>query len=190
MNDSILRSLGLVAHNPGVSDGAFFQPSGSDLPSENPATAQAIASVTLTSDGDYEKVMASAVRAFASWRLMPAPRRGEIVRQIGDEFRRNKAALGALVSLETGKIYSEGLGEVQEAIDICDFATGLSRQLYGLSMHSEQPQHRMYEQWHPLGPVGVITAFNFPVAVWAWNAMIAGVCGDVVLWKPSRRFST
>ena len=182
----ILKALNLSSHNSGVSDGTFFEGStGGDLSSENPATAQASASVTLAGDGDYEKVMASSVRAFESWRLMPAPQRGEIVRQIGDEVRRHQEALGALVSLETGKIRSEGLGEVQEVIDICDFATGLSRQLYGLSMHSERPQHRMYEQWHPLGPVGVITAFNFPVAVWAWNAMIAAVCGDVVVWKPS-----
>jgi len=134
---------------------------------------------------DYESTVQTAQAAFLSWRELPAPRRGEIVRELGEAFRREKAALGRLVSQETGKILSEGLGEVQEVIDICDFAVGLSRQLYGLAMHSERPRHRMYEQWHPLGPVAVITAFNFPVAVWAWNAMIATVCGDSVAWKPS-----
>ena len=129
--------------------------------------------------------MRESVRAFDRWREIPAPQRGAIVREIGDAFRRDKDILARLVTTETGKILSEGLGEVQEVIDLCDFAVGLSRQLYGLSMHSERPQHRMYEQWHPLGPVAVITAFNFPVAVWAWNAMIAAVCGDSVIWKPS-----
>ncbi len=119
--------------------------------------------------------------------MVPAPQRGEIVRQLGEELRRHKEPLGRLVSLEMGKILSEGLGEVQEMIDICDFAVGLSRQLYGLTMHSERPQHRMYEQWHPLGPIGIITAFNFPVAVWAWNAAIAAVCGDTMIWKPSSK---
>jgi aldehyde dehydrogenase (NAD+) len=131
--------------------------------------------------------MAEATKAFAVWRNMPAPKRGEIIRQIGNALREKKEALGYLVSLEMGKIYQEGLGEVQEMIDICDFAVGLSRQLYGLSMHSERPDHRMYEQWHPLGVVGVISAFNFPVAVWSWNAMIAAVCGDVTVWKPSEK---
>jgi aldehyde dehydrogenase (NAD+) len=134
---------------------------------------------------DYAAVMSRATAAFAEWRMIPAPKRGEIVREIGNELRLHKADLGALVSLEMGKILPEGLGEVQEMIDICDFAVGLSRQLYGLTMHSERPGHRMYEQWHPLGVVGVISAFNFPVAVWAWNAMIAAVCGDWVLWRPS-----
>jgi aldehyde dehydrogenase (NAD+) len=134
---------------------------------------------------DYAAVMARATEAFLEWRMLPAPKRGEIVREIGDELRAHKAELGALVSLEMGKILPEGLGEVQEMIDIADFSVGLSRQLYGLTMHSERPGHRMYEQWHPLGIVGVISAFNFPVAVWAWNAMIAAVCGDCVLWRPS-----
>src|SRR5450631_4007456 len=134
---------------------------------------------------DYEAVMARAAEAFLEWRMMPAPKRGEIVRQIGNELRSQKRDLGALVSLEMGKILPEGLGEVQEMIDIADFAVGLSRQLYGSTMHSERPGHRMYEQWHPLGICGVISAFNFPVAVWAWNAMIAAVCGDCVIWKPS-----
>ncbi|HUR40616.1 MAG TPA: aldehyde dehydrogenase family protein [Verrucomicrobiae bacterium] len=136
---------------------------------------------------DHDSTVIAAHSAFLKWRDLPAPRRGEIVRELGDAFRREKAALGRLVSQETGKILSEGLGEVQEVIDICDFAVGLSRQLHGLSMHSERPQHRMYEQWHPLGPIAVITAFNFPVAVWAWNAMIAAVCGDSVVWKPSEK---
>jgi aldehyde dehydrogenase (NAD+) len=134
---------------------------------------------------DYESAVSSAHDAFLRWREVPAPKRGEVVRQLGEAFRREKDALGRLVSQETGKILSEGLGEVQEVIDICDFAVGLSRQLHGLAMHSERPAHRMFEQWHPLGPVAVITAFNFPVAVWAWNAMIAAVCGDSVVWKPS-----
>src|SRR5205807_9844469 len=134
---------------------------------------------------DYETVMARAGEAFLEWRMIPAPKRGEIVRQIGNELRAYKAELGALVTLEMGKILAEGLGEVQEMIDIADFAVGLSRQLYGLTMHSERPSHRMYEQWHPLGVAGVITAFNFPVAVWSWNALLAAVCGDCVLWKPS-----
>src|SRR5205085_10804936 len=134
---------------------------------------------------DYETVVARAARAFLEWRRIQASKRGEIVRQIGDELRRHKAELGALVTLEMGKIRAEGLGEVQEMIDIADFAVGLSRQLYGLTMPSERPGHRMYEQWHPLGIAGVISAFNFPVAVWAWNAMIAAVCGVCVLWPPS-----
>ena len=134
---------------------------------------------------DYEEVMRRAADAFRDWRVLPAPKRGQIVREIGDELRKHKNDLGALVSLEMGKILAEGRGEAQEMIDIADFAVGLSRQLYGLSMHSERPAHRMYEQWHPLGVVGVVTAFNFPVAVWAWNALVAAVCGDCVVWKPS-----
>ena len=157
----------------------------SDLVSENPATGKPLGSVPQATLADYEAATKAAAAAFARWRDVPAPQRGEIVRQIGEAFRRDKDALARLVSQETGKILSEGLGEVQEVIDICDFAVGLSRQLYGLAMHSERPSHRMYEQWHPLGPVAVITAFNFPVAVWAWNAMIAAVCGDTVVWKPS-----
>jgi aldehyde dehydrogenase (NAD+) len=156
-----------------------------ELVSENPATGQPLGRVPLATPADYEAAVGAAVAAFVRWRELPAPKRGELVRELGDAFRREKAALGQLVSQETGKILSEGLGEVQEVIDICDFAVGLSRQLYGLAMHSERPQHRMFEQWHPLGPVAVITAFNFPVAVWAWNAMLAAVCGDTVVWKPS-----
>src|SRR6185503_19356094 len=137
--------------------------------------------------GDYEEVMRRATAAFATWRLVPAPQRGLIVREIGEELRRVKEPLGRLVTLEMGKLLTEGRGEVQEMIDIADFAVGLSRQLYGLSMHSERPSHRMYEQWQPLGVVGVISAFNFPVAVWAWNAALAVVCGDPVVWKPSHK---
>jgi aldehyde dehydrogenase (NAD+) len=156
-----------------------------ELVSENPATGAPLGAVLVATTDDYEAAVQAACVAFRRWREWPAPRRGEVVRELGDAFRHEKAALGRLVSQETGKILSEGLGEVQEVIDICDFAVGLSRQLYGLAMHSERPQHRMLEQWHPLGPVAVITAFNFPVAVWAWNAIIAAVCGDTVVWKPS-----
>ena len=158
---------------------------GSEIVSYNPATGAELGRVPLASAEDYEAVVTEAQRSFERWRLLPAPKRGEIVRQIGDELRKSKAELGRLVTLEAGKIVAEGQGEVQEMIDIADFACGLSRQLYGLSMHSERPGHRMYEQWHPLGPVGVISAFNFPVAVWSWNALIAMVCGDTVIWKPS-----
>src|SRR5690348_1731327 len=136
---------------------------------------------------DYEAVMARAAESFLEWRMVPAPKRGEIVRQIGNELRAHKNDLGMLVSLEMGKSLQEGYGEVQEMIDIADFAVGLSRQLHGLTMHSERPGHRMYEQWHPLGIVGIISAFNFPVAVWSWNALIAWVCGDVCVWKPSEK---
>ncbi len=153
--------------------------------SYNPSDGSELGRVPLASAEDYEKILKQASDAFERWRIFPAPKRGEIVRQIGEELRRAKDELGKLVTLETGKILAEGLGEVQEMIDIADFAVGLSRQLYGLSMHSERPGHRMYEQWHPLGVVGVITAFNFPVAVWSWNALIALVCGDTVVWKPS-----
>lgn len=157
----------------------------SALASRNPATGLPLAAVTLDDAESVETVLSRAVQAQRSWRMVPAPVRGEIVRRMGEAFRREKERLGEVISLEVGKIRSEGLGEIQECIDIADFATGLSRQLYGLSMHSERPSHRMYEQWHPLGVVGVITAFNFPAAVWAWNAMIAAVCGNAVVWKPS-----
>ena len=153
----------------------------------SPADGRVLGSVQMAGDEEYDHVMAKAKASFPAWRMMPAPKRGEIVRQIGDELRKYKEELGKLVSMEMGKIYQEGLGEVQEMIDICDFAVGLSRQLYGLTMHSERPKHRMYEQWHPLGVVGIISAFNFPVAVWAWNAMIAAVCGNVTVWKPSEK---
>ncbi|MBZ5631629.1 MAG: aldehyde dehydrogenase family protein [Acidobacteriia bacterium] len=158
---------------------------GKEVISYNPATGAELGRVPLASVEDYDAVISQAQRTFERWRMLPAPQRGEIVRQIGDELRSAKQELGKLVTLEAGKIAAEGLGEVQEMIDIADFACGLSRQLYGLSMHSERPGHRMYEQWHPLGVVGVISAFNFPVAVWSWNALIAMVCGDTVVWKPS-----
>ncbi len=151
----------------------------------NPATGQELGRVRLAGDADYETVLQEALLAFQHWRLLPAPARGDIVREIGEELRNEKDALGELVTLETGKIIAEGQGEVQEMIDIAQFATGLSRQLYGLSMHSERKGHRMYEQWHPLGVIGIISAFNFPVTVWSWNALIALVCGNTVVWKPS-----
>jgi aldehyde dehydrogenase (NAD+) len=181
----IFESLGLEDTNPGVFAGSWLKGTGGDLPVTNPATGEVIATVTQASESDYDKVVESSVAAFEAWRTLPAPKRGEYVRLLGHALREKKQELGALVSLEMGKIRAEGEGEVQEMIDICDFAVGLSRQLYGLSMVSERPLHRMYEQWHPLGPVGVITAFNFPVAVWSWNAAIAAVCGDSVVWKPS-----
>jgi aldehyde dehydrogenase (NAD+) len=182
----ILEPLGIAAVNSGASYGPWIEhPAGPELESINPSDGKVIARVRQAGAGDYERVMRAARAAFGGWRMLPAPRRGEIVRQIADALRQHKRQLGALVSLEMGKILAEGEGEVQEMIDIADFAAGLSRQLYGLTMHSERPSHRMYEQWHPLGVVGVISAFNFPVAVWSWNAMIAAVCGDCVVWKPS-----
>ncbi|MGZ5385613.1 MAG: aldehyde dehydrogenase family protein, partial [Acidimicrobiia bacterium] len=181
----IFESLGLDDKNSGVFAGSWLEGTGGDLPVTNPANGEVIATVTQASETDYDKVVESSARAFEAWRTLPAPKRGEYVRLLGHALREKKQALGALVSLEMGKIRAEGEGEVQEMIDICDFSVGLSRQLYGLSMVSERPLHRMYEQWHPLGPVGVISAFNFPVAVWSWNAAIAAVCGDTVVWKPS-----
>ncbi|HEY3835594.1 MAG TPA: aldehyde dehydrogenase family protein [Bryobacteraceae bacterium] len=158
---------------------------GGDLASINPADGREIGRLRQMGRSEYDTIVKRSLEVFLRWRMLPAPRRGEIVRQIAGELRAHKQALGALVTLEMGKILAEGEGEVQEMIDIADFAVGLSRQLYGKTMHSERPAHRMYEQWHPLGPIGVITAFNFPMAVWAWNAMIAAVCGDTVIWKPS-----
>jgi aldehyde dehydrogenase (NAD+) len=182
----ILEKLHIEPLNSGACYGDWIAaPSGAELESLNPSTGETLAKVKMAGPEDYELVMSRAHEAFFDWRMVPAPKRGEIVREIANELREHKAALGALVTLEMGKILPEGLGEVQEMIDIADFAVGLSRQLYGLTMHSERPGHRMYEQWHPLGIVGVISAFNFPVAVWAWNAMIAAVCGDCVLWRPS-----
>jgi len=180
----LFESLGLKKENLGAFCGEWLG-SGKELVSVSPIDGEPLAKVRQCSAAEYEQVIGRAHSAFLEWRTVPAPRRGEVVRQLGEELRRYKQALGALVSLEMGKIRAEGEGEVQEMIDICDFAVGLSRQLYGLSMHSERPGHRMYEQWHPLGVIGVISAFNFPVAVWAWNAAIAWVCGDAVLWKPS-----
>jgi aldehyde dehydrogenase (NAD+) len=182
----ILERLHIEPVNSGACHGDWIAaPSGGALESLNPATGEPLAKVQLAGLDDYETVVARASEAFLEWRMVPAPQRGGIVREIADDLRANKADLGALITLEMGKILPEGLGEVQEMIDIADFAVGLSRQLYGLTMHSERPGHRMYEQWHPLGIVGVISAFNFPAAVWSWNAMIAAVCGDCVLWRPS-----
>ena len=184
--NEILERLEIEPVNSGACDGDWIaNPSGGELASLNPADGSVIARVRMAGREDYERVAQRAAEAFVQWRMRPAPQRGAIVRELADELRHAKADLGALVTLEMGKIRAEGQGEVQEMIDVADFAVGLSRQLYGLTMHSERPGHRMYEQWHPLGVVGVISAFNFPVAVWAWNAMIAAVCGDCVLWKPS-----
>lgn len=182
-----LSQLNLAKENAGASTGGSWwcsldQPK---LESVNPSNGNVIATVSQAVEQDYQHIVSQSQKAFQSWRQVPAPKRGEVVRAIADALRAKKDYLGTLVSLETGKIKQEGDGEVQEMIDIADFAVGLSRMLYGKTMHSERPQHRMYEQWHPLGPVGVISAFNFPVAVWAWNAMIAVVCGNTVIWKPS-----
>ena len=185
-NEALLQ-LGIKPINAGTSTGINHFSTGETLDSHSPVDGKLIASVTTTSPEDYEKVMQAATEAFKIFRLMPAPQRGEIVRQFGDKLRKNKEALGKLVSYEMGKSLQEGYGEVQEMIDICDFAVGLSRQLHGLTMHSERPGHRMYEQYHPMGIVGIISAFNFPVAVWAWNTALAWICGDVCVWKPSEK---
>ena len=184
---TILDRLGLNDSLHGAYAGEWLEASGDELASINPATDAAIASVTMGEAAEYEAVARSAAETFTEWRMLPAPKRGEYVRRIGNALRDVKHELGALVTLESGKILAEGEGEVQEMIDIADFAVGLSRQLYGLTMASERPRHRMYEQWHPLGPCGIISAFNFPVAVWSWNAFIAAVCGDTNIWKPSLR---
>lgn len=183
-----LKTLGLSDINHGTSTGSeFFSSNSKMITSFSPVNGQKIGSVYETTASEYEVVVSKAEEAFRYWRNVPAPKRGEIVRQLGEEFRKYKQELGQLVSYEMGKSLQEGLGEVQEIIDICDFAVGLSRQLYGLTMHSERSNHRMYEQYHPLGIVGVISAFNFPVAVWSWNSMLAWVCGDVCIWKPSEK---
>ena len=182
-----LRQLGVKKFNNGTSTGLKSSNSRNYQPSPSPVDGHLIGAVSNTTPKEYDRVIRTAEIAYESWRLVPAPKRGEIVRQYGEALRRHKDPLGRLVSYEMGKSLQEGFGEVQEMIDICDFAVGLSRQLYGLTMHSERSSHRMYEQWHPLGIVGVISAFNFPVAVWSWNAMIALVCGDVVVWKPSEK---
>ncbi|HOX58570.1 MAG TPA: aldehyde dehydrogenase family protein [Candidatus Paceibacterota bacterium] len=179
-----LQRLGLKAENPGVFCDEWLG-SGKALKCISPIDGRALATVRTATAQDYERAILRAQEAFCEWQLVPAPRRGEIVRQLGNALRNAKRDLGRLVTLEMGKILAEGQGEVQEMIDICDFAVGLSRQLYGLTIASERPQHRMMEQWHPLGVVGVITAFNFPVAVWSWNSALAAVCGDATLWKPS-----
>ncbi|TVP78761.1 MAG: aldehyde dehydrogenase family protein [Gemmatimonadales bacterium] len=192
MNDvirTLFDELDLTPDQPGTATGQVFMEddSGPVFESRTPMDGSVLGRVRGTTREEYDQVVDQSVEAFRSWRMLPAPERGEIVRQIGLELRRFKAPLGRLVSAEMGKIEQEGLGEVQEMIDICDFAVGQSRMLYGKTMHSERPRHRMYEQWHPLGPVGVISAFNFPVAVYAWNAMVAAVCGDTVIWKGSEK---
>jgi aldehyde dehydrogenase (NAD+) len=184
----ILERLGIGAENSGVYAGRWIErPGGGELVSISPIDGKELARVRMAGADDYEQVVQGAHETFLKWRMVPAPKRGLIVREIGDELRAAKEDLGALVTLEMGKILAEGLGEVQEMIDIADFAVGLSRQLYGLTMQSERPLHRMYEQWHPLGAIGVITSFNFPVAVWSWNSLIALVCGDTIVWKPSSK---
>lgn len=185
--EKVLKNLGIKAENKGTSTGRKWFATGKVIESYSPVDGNLIAKVTASSKKDYEKVIAEAEKAFKEFRLMPAPKRGEIVRQFGDKLRKHKEDLGKLVSYEMGKSLQEGLGEVQEMIDICDFAVGLSRQLHGLTMHSERPGHRMYEQYHPLGIVGIISAFNFPVAVWSWNTALAWICGDVCVWKPSEK---
>ncbi len=183
-----LKVLGVKEHNAGVSTGANWLEAGNNkLVSVSPADGKKIGTVTEATAEEYDAVVKKAEAAFKKWRLVPAPKRGEVVRQIGLALRKYKEPLGKLVSYEMGKSYQEGLGEVQEMIDICDFAVGLSRQLHGLTMHSERPNHRMYEQYHPLGVVGIISSFNFPVAVWSWNTMLAWVCGDACVWKPSEK---
>ncbi len=186
----LLRKLGIEEMNFGATTGTKggrIEATGPKIKSYSPIDGKPIATIIQAGPQDYETLISKAQEAFVRWRKMPGPSRGAVVRQIADALRIHKRALGRLVSLEVGKIQAEGEGEVQEMIDIADFAVGLSRQLYGLTMASERPRHRMFEQWHPLGPVGVITSFNFPVAVWSWNAFIASVCGDVVVWKPSSK---
>lgn len=185
--EEIFETLGLEFSNSGVFAGEWLKASGETVDVVNPTTGESLATATLASLDDYDRVVASSVETFELWRQLPAPKRGDYIRRLGNALRENIDALGGLVTLEMGKILPEGVGEVQEMVDICDFAVGLSRQLYGNTMTSERPSHRMYEHWHPLGPVGVISAFNFPVAVWSWNAAIAAVCGDTVVWKPSER---
>lgn len=187
MIESVLKELGISAVNSGSSTGSVWMNGEGEISSYSPVDGKLIGKVTNTTRSEYEQIISSASEAFKSWRLMPAPKRGEIVRQFGEKLREKKDALGALVSYEMGKSLQEGLGEVQEMIDICDFAVGLSRQLHGLTMHSERPGHRMYEQYHPIGIVGIISAFNFPVAVWSWNTALAWICGDVCVWKPSEK---
>lgn len=183
-----LQQLNIAAENAGVSTGIeWIKSTGTKIESYSPVDGKLIGTVIGADENSYEAVVKKAEQAFAEWRNWPAPKRGEVVRQLGDALRTHKEALGKLVSYEMGKSLQEGYGEVQEMIDICDFAVGLSRQLYGLTMHSERPNHRMYEQWHPLGVVGIISAFNFPVAVWSWNAALAWVCGNVCIWKPSEK---
>ncbi len=186
MSYDFLTTLDVHTPQEGASTGTWLPTqSGQLLDVRTPIDATVIGQVKLATRDDYNRVVAAAQEAFTKWRVVPAPVRGELIRQLGEEFRKHKKELGSLISLEMGKIQAEGEGEVQECIDIFDFAVGLSRQLYGLTMHSERPNHRMYEQWHPMGVIGIITAFNFPMAVWAWNAAIAAICGDTMIWKPS-----
>src|SRR6478609_5366338 len=185
---SVLDKLQITENNPGACTGPggwIDDASAERVTSTNPATGERLAAVSRASDATADRVITDAAAAFTHWRERPAPKRGDLVRDLGSALRELKEPLGDLVTLEMGKIRAEGHGEVQEMIDVCDFSVGLSRQLYGLTLASERPGHRMMEQWHPLGPVGVITAFNFPVAVWSWNAAIAAVCGDPVVWKPA-----
>ena len=184
---SILEKFDLINEQAGAGSGEELTCSGDTLQCISPIDSQRLGKIRCASTEDYEKIITRATAAFTTWRMVPAPKRGEIVRQIGEVLRDHKKSLAEVISLEVGKIRAEAEGEVQEMIDIADFAVGQSRMLYGLTMHSERSEHRMYEQWHPLGPVGVITAFNFPVAVWSWNALIALVCGDTVIWKPSSK---
>jgi aldehyde dehydrogenase (NAD+) len=185
---NILKQLNIDKENLGSSTGSkWLKSKGETIVSKSPVDGKEIGKIITTTEKEYKAIVETAKEAFLYWRAVPAPKRGEIVRQIGDELRKNKEALGELVSYEMGKSLQEGLGEVQEMIDICDFAVGLSRQLHGLTMHSERSLHRMYEQYHPLGIVGIISAFNFPVAVWSWNSMLSWVCGDVCIWKPSEK---
>jgi aldehyde dehydrogenase (NAD+) len=186
--EKMLAELHIASSNSGVSTGSkWLKSNGETITSYSPVDGKSIASVTAADRGTYDQVIQQAIHAFEEWRLWPAPKRGEVIRQVGEAIRKNKESLGRLVSYEMGKSLQEGYGEVQEMIDICDFAVGLSRQLHGLTMHSERPGHRMYEQYHPLGLVGIISAFNFPVAVWSWNSMLSWVCGDVCIWKPSEK---
>ena len=182
-----LNNIGIENHNLGTSTGSEWFSTGENITSYSPTNGKVIGNIQSSTREDYEKIVSTAKRSQLIWKNIPAPRRGEIIRQLGNELRAHKEDLGKLVSYEMGKSYQEGLGEVQEMIDICDFAVGLSRQLYGSTIHSERPGHRMYDQYHPLGIVGIITAFNFPVAVWAWNTALALVCGNVVVWKPSEK---
>jgi aldehyde dehydrogenase (NAD+) len=186
--EAVLQTLGIKKNNPGASTGSvWLDAKAKTITSFSPVDGKEIASIISCDSSSYEYIVSSAQQGFLEWRTWPSPKRGDVVRQISDALRLHKEHLGKLVSYEMGKSLQEGYGEVQEMIDICDFAVGLSRQLHGLTMHSERPGHRMYEQWHPLGIVGIISAFNFPVAVWSWNAMLAWVCGDVCIWKPSEK---
>ncbi|NLB13411.1 MAG: aldehyde dehydrogenase family protein, partial [Gammaproteobacteria bacterium] len=190
MSNALLQSLGLAQTNPGtyLGHGEWSSATGAGLiQPRNPTTGEVIATVEATTEADYETVIARAQEAYKVWRTTPAPRRGEAIRLCGEALRKHKDALGSLVALEMGKSKPEGDGEVQEMIDIADFAVGQSRMLYGYTMHSERPGHRMYEQYHPIGLVGIISAFNFPVAVWSWNSFLAAICGDICIWKPSNK---